>query len=93
MGGALNMAVDKNAYILSDRATWVSFKNKKSHKILVSNEPLLLNYYGVIPISPKKCPNAKVELSNIFINWLISNKTKVLINQFKINEVQLFFAK
>ncbi len=92
MGGALNMAVDKNAYILSDRATWVSFKNKKNHKILVSNEPLLLNYYGVIPISPVKCPNTKVKLANIFIDWLTSIKTKVFIDQFKINETQLFFS-
>ena len=92
MGGALNIAVNKNAYLISDRATWVSFKNKKRHKILVSNEPLLLNHYGVIPINPKKCPNTKVDLANIFINWLISENTKQIIDGFKVNESQLFFS-
>ena len=51
MGGAINIAVNKEAYILSDRSTWLSFKNKKNHVILVENEPLLYNYYGVIPIN------------------------------------------
>ena len=92
MGSALNVAVNKNAYIISDRATWVSFNNKREHKILVSNEPLLLNHYGVIPINPKKCPNTKVELANIFINWLTSENTKQIIDNFKINESQLFFS-
>tara|TARA_B100000963_G_C22594929_1_gene657360 strand:- start:806 stop:1609 length:804 start_codon:yes stop_codon:yes gene_type:complete len=90
MGGALNIAVNKNAYILSDRATWESFKNKKDHDILVSNEPLLLNFYGVIPISSKKCSNAKEILSRIFVEWLISDETKNLINNFKVNDKQLF---
>lgn len=92
MGGALNIAVNKNAYTLSDRATWVVFNNKRSHKILVSNEPLLTNYYGVIPINPKKCPNTKFKLANIFIDWLMSDDTKSIINNFKINKNQLFFS-
>mgnify|MGYP001189815192 CR=1 FL=1 len=92
MGGALNIAVNKDAYIISDRATWVSFNNKKNHKILVANEPLLLNYYGVIPINPKKCPNTKAKLVNIFIDWLTSKNTQKLIDGFKINENQLFFS-
>ncbi len=92
MGGSLNIAVNKNAYIISDRATWVSFNNKRNHKILVSNEPLLLNFYGVIPINPKKCPNTKVKLTNIFVDWLISDDTKKIIDDFKINKNQLFFS-
>ena len=92
MGGALNVAVNKNAYTISDRATWESFKNKKNHSILVSNEPLLLNYYGVIPISSEKCPNTKSNLANIFVNWLVSENTKSLIDNFRVNEQQLFFS-
>ena len=92
MGGALNIAVNKNAYTISDRATWESFQNKKNHIILVSNEPLLLNYYGVIPISSKKCPNTKTKLAGKFIDWLISDYTKGIIDDFKVNEQQLFHS-
>ena len=92
MGGALNIAVNKNAYIISDRATWESFQNKKNHIILVSNEPLLLNYYGVIPISSKKCPNTKTKLAVKFVDWLISDYTKGIIDDFKVNEQQLFHS-
>ena len=59
----INVAVNKDAYILSDRSTWESFKNKKKHTIVVENEPLLLNYYGVIPINPKICPEMRISLS------------------------------
>jgi len=92
MGGALNIAVNKNAYIISDRATWVSFKNKREHMALVSNEPLLYNYYGVIPINPERCTNTKSKLANIFVEWLVSKKTKELIDNFKVNKEQLFFS-
>ncbi len=92
MGGALNIAVNKNAYIISDRATWVSFKNKRDHTILVSNEPSLFNYYGVIPINPIKCPNTKIDLANNFIDWLLSSDTKKIINDYKVNKTQLFFS-
>ena len=91
MGGALNVAVNKEAYILSDRSTWESFKNKKKHTIVVENEPLLLNYYGVIPINPKKCPDVKIQKVDKFIEWLTSEETKLLISEFKVNNKQLFF--
>ena len=91
MGGALNVAVNKEAYILSDRSTWESFKNKKNHKIVVQNEPLLFNYYGVIPINPKKCPDVKIQKVDKFIKWLTSEETKLLISEFKVNNKQLFF--
>ncbi|MAI29155.1 MAG: sulfate transporter [Rickettsiales bacterium] len=91
MGGAINIAVNKEAYILSDRSTWLSFKNKKNHVILVENEPLLYNYYGVIPVSPKKCPDVKFKKANIFIDWLISPETMQLISSYEIGGQQLFF--
>ena len=92
MGGSLNIAVNKNAYILSDRSTWVSFNNKRNHKILVENEPNLYNYYGVIPINPKKCPDTKKDATDKFIVWLNSQKTKKLISSFKVKGQQLFFT-
>ena len=91
MGGALNVAVNKEAYILSDRSTWESFKNKKNHSIVLENEPLLFNYYGVVPISPKKCPDVKYRKVEKFVRWLLSEKTKLLIQNFKVNNKQLFF--
>ncbi|MFL2661424.1 MAG: substrate-binding domain-containing protein [Alphaproteobacteria bacterium] len=92
MGGTLNIAINKDAYTLSDRATWESFSNKAEHRVLVSNKSILLNYYGVIPISKQKCPNAKLGLAKVFIEWLVSNKTKLIINNFRINNKQLFFS-
>ena len=91
MGGAINIAVNKDAYILSDRSTWLSFNNKKNHTILVENEPLLFNYYGVVPLNPKKCSSVKLKKAKLFIKWLISRKTKDLISSYKKNDHQLFF--
>ena len=92
MGSSLNIAVNKNAYILTDRSTWISFGNKKEHIILVENEPSLFNYYGIIPINPIKCPKAKVKESEIFINWLLSDEGKKHINSFEKKGTQLFFS-
>ena len=92
MGASLNIAVNKNAYLITDRATWISFKNKNDHEILVENEPLLYNYYGIIPINPEKCPNVKVQKTEKFVNWLLDNKTKKIINSYRVNNQQLFFS-
>ena len=92
MGASLNVAINKNAYLITDRATWISFKNKAEHDILVENEPLLYNFYGLIPISKKKCPNVKEELVNIFTSWLLRKKTKDKINSYTLNDQQLFFS-
>ena len=53
MGAALNIAVNKDAYIISDRASWINFSNKQKHKIILENKPKLLNLYGIIPVNPK----------------------------------------
>ncbi|MDC3091283.1 substrate-binding domain-containing protein [Rickettsiales bacterium] len=92
MGSSLNIAVNKNAYILTDRSTWISFGNKKGHIVLVENEPSLFNYYGIIPISPLKCPKSKLKESETFINWLLSKEGKEYINSFKKDGKQLFFS-
>ena len=69
MGPSLNIAVNKNAITLTDRATWISFNNKKNHTVLVEGDKDLYNYYGIIPINPKKCPKTKIQSSEKFINW------------------------
>ena len=85
MGATLNLTNNIRAYTITDRSTWVSFNNKKDHKILVENEPNLYNIYGVIPINPIKCPDTKKDAANKFITWLSSSKTKDLISSFKVN--------
>ena len=92
MGPSLNIAVNKNAITLTDNATWVSFNNKRNHTILVEGDKDLYNYYGIIPINPKKCPKTKIKSSEKFINWLLSDKGQELINSFRKNGEQLFFG-
>ena len=92
MGATLNIAVQKKAYTITDRASWVNFKNKNEHIIMVENEPKLYNYYGIIPVNPNKCPKVKITLSKKFVKWLSSVEGKKHIENFKINDQQLFFA-
>jgi tungstate transport system substrate-binding protein len=89
MGAALNIAIAKNAYVLSDRATWETFKNKSNHTILFQGDNLLFNQYGVILL---KHSNPKVTLvASQFIKWMIGKEGQSIIEQYKINEKQLFF--
>tara|TARA_Y100000590_G_C15440898_1_gene908835 strand:- start:6 stop:830 length:825 start_codon:yes stop_codon:yes gene_type:complete len=92
MGSSLNVAVNKNAFILADKATWISFNNKKDHVVIIEGDKNLRNYYGIIPINPEKCPNSKIVHSEKFINWLLSKKGQELINSYKKNGEQLFFG-
>ena len=93
MGSALNIAVNKNAFTISDLATWINFKNKQNHVILSENISELRNDYSVIPINPNKCPNTKIRESKIFINWIISKEGRRFINDFKVDGKQLFISK
>ena len=92
MGAALNVATQMDGYILSDRATWLAFKNKGNLKILFEGDAKLLNQYGIIPVNKVKCPSVKLIESEKFINWLISDIGQKLISSFKVNGHQLFFA-
>jgi len=91
MGATLNTAVGKKAYTLSDRGTWLSFKNKDDFKILVEGDPKLLNRYGVILVNPAKHPNVKAKEGQAFIDWLIGPEGQAAIASFKIDGQQLFF--
>lgn len=92
MGITLNMASEMNAYTLSDRGTWLSFKNKGNLAILFEKDKLLINPYAVIAVNPKKFPDSQYKNSMLFVNWLMSETGKATINNFKINGKQLFFA-
>ena len=91
MGAALNTAAAMGAYVLSDRGTWISFKNKGDLEIVVAGDPRLFNPYGVILVSPQKHPHVKKDLGQAFIDWLLSVEGQAAIASFKIDGQQLFF--
>ncbi|MCP5264842.1 MAG: extracellular solute-binding protein [Burkholderiaceae bacterium] len=91
MGPTLNIASAKNAYTLTDRATWLNFSNRGDLKILVEGDPKLFNQYGVIVVNPKKHPHVKVDLAQAFSDWVVSPKGQAAIAAYKIGGQQLFF--
>jgi len=92
MGITLNMASELNAYTLTDRATWLTFNNKRKLEILFQNDKSLHNPYGIIPINPNKFFHTEYDKSMIFVNWILSNEGKSVINDYKLNGQQLFFT-
>ena len=91
MGPALNTASAMNGYILSDRATWLNFKNRGDLEIVVQGDPKLFNQYGVMLVNPVKYPHVKKAEGQAFIDWLISKDGQDVIAQYQINGQQLFF--
>jgi tungstate transport system substrate-binding protein len=91
MGAALNTAGAGNAYVLSDRGTWINFKNKGDLQILVEGDKRMFNQYGVMLVNPEKHPNVKKELGQLFIDYLISPEGQKDIANYKINGEQLFY--
>jgi tungstate transport system substrate-binding protein len=91
MGAALNTAAAMNAYVLSDRGTWIAFKNRGDLAIAVEADNRLFNQYGVILVNPDKHPHVNQALGQAFIGWLISPEGQKAITDYKINGEQLFF--
>ena len=91
MGAALNTAAAMGAYLLSDRGTWISFKNKDSLQIVVEGDKRLFNQYGIILVNPEKHPTVKKELGQTFINWVLSADGQNAIRSYRIQDQQLFF--
>jgi tungstate transport system substrate-binding protein len=91
MGAALNTASASNGYVLADRGTWLSFKNRGDLAIVVEGDDKLFNQYGVILVSPAKHAHVKKELGQAFIDWLVSPEGQKAIADYKINGEQLFF--
>lgn len=91
MGAALNTASAANAYVLADRGTWLSFKNRGDLDIVVEGDNKLFNQYGVILVNPTKHPNVKKAEGQAFIDWIVSPEGQKAIAEYKINGNQLFF--
>jgi tungstate transport system substrate-binding protein len=91
MGPTLNTASGMNAYALTDRGTWLSFKNRGSLAISVEGDKRLFNQYGVILVSPAKHPHVKKDMGQAFIDWIVSREGQDAIAAYKINGEQLFF--
>jgi tungstate transport system substrate-binding protein len=91
MGAALNTASAANTYVLADRGTWLSFKNRGELVIAVEGDNRLFNQYGVMLVNPEKHKHVKTEEGQTFINWLISPEGQKAIADYKIGGQQLFF--
>ena len=91
MGAALNTANAMGAYVLSDRGTWISFRNKGDLQIVVEGDKRLFNQYGVMLVNPEKYPHVKKDAGQAFIDWLISPEGQAAIAGYKIGGVQAFF--
>jgi tungstate transport system substrate-binding protein len=91
MGAALNTAGAMGAYVLSDRGTWISFKNRGDLKIVVEGDRRLFNQYGVMLVNPAKYPTVKQDLGQSFVDWLVSPEGQAAIAGYKIDGQQLFF--
>ncbi len=91
MGPALNMAASTNAYVLADRGTWLSFKNRADLAVLVEGDTKLFNPYGVMVVNPAKHPHVKQVEAQKFVDWLVSKDGQAVIASYKIGGEQLFF--
>jgi len=91
MGPSLNTASSMNAYIYSDRGTWLNFKNRGDLTIVVEGDKRLFNQYGVMLVNPAKHPHVKKDLGQTFIDWLVSDEGQKAIAGYKIGGEQLFF--
>jgi tungstate transport system substrate-binding protein len=91
MGPALNTAAAQGAYILTDRGTWLSFRNRQDQRILVEGDTRLFNQYGVMLVNPQRHPHVKAADGQRFIDWIVSPAGQAAIADYKINGEQLFF--
>lgn len=91
MGATLNTGTAMGAYILTDRATWISFGNKGDYQIAVEGDQKLFNQYGIMLVNPAKHPNVKTDLGQQFVDWVISEEGQAAIASYKIDGQQLFF--
>jgi tungstate transport system substrate-binding protein len=91
MGPALNTAAAQGAYILTDRGTWLSFRNRQDQRVLVEGDTRLFNQYGVMLVNPQRHPHVKAADGQRFIDWILSPAGQAAIAAYKINGEQLFF--
>ena len=91
MGPALNIAASTGAYVLTDRGTWLNFRNRGDLVVLVEGDTRLFNQYGVIAVNPAKHPHVKAALAQAFVDWVVSPAGQATIAAYKIGGEQVFF--
>jgi tungstate transport system substrate-binding protein len=91
MGSALNIAASADGYVLADRGTWLSFKNRAALAVLVEGDKRLFNQYGVIVVNPAKHPHTKTALAQAFADWVVAPEGQAVVASYKIGGEQLFF--
>ncbi|WP_112322072.1 substrate-binding domain-containing protein [Oceanibium sediminis] len=91
MGATLNAGIGMGAYVMTDRATWISFANKQDYAIKVQGDADMFNQYGVIPVNPEKCPSVNIAAARTFADWLLSGAGQEAIGAYKVADQQLFF--
>jgi tungstate transport system substrate-binding protein len=91
MGATLNAGIGMGAYVMTDRATWISFENKQDYQIAIEGDEDMFNQYGVIPVSPDACPSVNVEAAQSFADWLVSEDGQAAIAAYEVGGQQLFF--
>ena len=91
MGATLNIGTGMDAYVMTDRASWISFGNKGHHRIAVEGDPRLFNQYGIILVNPERHPNVRGELGRRFVDWVLSEDGQTAIASYNVDGQQLFF--
>lgn len=91
MGATLNAAIGSGAYTMTDRATWISFRNRQDYAVLVEGDDRLFNQYGIIMVNPNKCAAVKRDAASKFIDWILSPKGQAAIGAYQLDGQQLFF--
>ena len=91
MGATLNTGIGMGAYVMTDRATWISFGNQGEHRIAVEGDPRLFNQYGIILVNPDIHPNVKADPGQQFVDWVLSGEGQAAIASYRIDGQQLFF--
>lgn len=91
MGTTLNTGIGMGAYVLTDRATWIAFANKQDYQIVLEGDASLFNQYGVILVSPERCPSVHEDAGQGFIDWLLSPDGQTAISEYRVQDQQLFF--
>jgi tungstate transport system substrate-binding protein len=91
MGATLNAAIGMDAYVLTDRATWLAFGNKDDHRILFEGDPELFNQYGILLVDPERHPGVRAEDGQQFVDWMLSEAGQQAIAGYTVGGEQLFF--
>ncbi len=91
MGATLNTGTGMGAYVMTDRATWIAFGNKRGYRVAVEGDPRLFNQYGIVVVNPDRHPRVKADLGRRFVDWILSGEGQAAIASYRIDGCQLFF--